>query len=206
MVKITRHNSLWSKVAVLLFAIHPIQDRPAQTKIEHLGDSERDRNISCEAAILGKHVISDSFVSAKQLAVSCPASKSDLVESLVSNGVTVTETGDWAYLVPTRLLPPWKSDVPVYMRLSWKALIVDWQVTNFPNPGIPGSRPLSLAELREVESQILSHGRMIPIADPASETDPAIIPLRLVVDCHRLSAKGPESVIAVLHQDPTTNP
>lgn len=186
---------------------------PAQADIQHWGELDYDKTIGCEAAALGKRVLWFALRT-EQVMVPCPASKSELIKSLSEKGVTVAVTGEWAFLLPShpdnssleRFTPEYKHVEPSKLVDGTNKLVVRWTTKNFAAPGIPGSRTLSESELKEVETKILHDGRLIPVEEPISRTGVFEIPLELTVDCHRLSPKSPESVVATLQERPVSNP
>jgi hypothetical protein len=150
-----------------------------------------------------KPILWDHEIALDQLEqLRCTASKDEFIQALQSAQISVLEDKEWAFLVPSKYLPPWTSNTLPVDRLPWKGIALT--VSLYPTPAALKFLQMSEKELDDLKSAVLAEIRTIPVerpyrsdADPSNETIGREL-LDLRIDVQTLRADGPVSLIAIL--------
>jgi hypothetical protein len=146
-----------------LLAIPPIaslglwaQKRADAVPVVHLRQSASDRFSECVNQVYGKAVLLDTSVDPDFSIGPCPTSIAELSRKLTDGGIKVFLSGDFVFLIPSRLFPPRPPDLSPYIRtLAWKKITI--------GPAIRPSPEISPSLSQEIGNQGLAMARLIPI-------------------------------------------
>ncbi len=168
-------------------------------EINHSGVSNTDKFLLCARSTLEKPVI--QAWEKLNLPPECPETKDLLFQVLRERGITAFEDDRCVFLVRSDLTVPDPASPLNQLWFRWKRVRLVPTVTNWDS--IPGSRNLTAVEQEEVGSAVFNQARSVPLVvsyDPGPDGESVEVPYDLILDVHRLTPSGNESVIAILGQ------
>lgn len=181
----------------------------AQDKMLRLGESPQTQAIACMQRVLGKQVLLTRIPPLETtFKGGCPEGRAELLQLLKSQSlpVSVMEEDNWALLVPSYCLPPWRTYVDEFEKIHWKHFRVEATAKLGDSQQSQGT--LSPDQLRQLKEQVLKQARFVQVYDPRTKggEETAVIPLSLEVYLRRLRPTGPRSVVVVLRQQENAVP
>ena len=182
-------------------------------QINHVGLAPVDRFLACAESTLKKHVLAYHAEGHPAEAVACPAPSGEaLVRALKAAGYSTLMNKNWALVVSSDLLFREKpadpfAHIPAGFWMPWKDISVE--VTT-ENASSGSDAAFSTSQLASLQVQLLQEARLLPVEDSTgagvvSTEEVPDVPLRYDVYRVHLSDTGPESVVAVLHQNKYTD-
>lgn len=187
---------------VLVSAAIMLSSVVSRAEVIHVRYSPGDQVLQCMRKVWNKPVLWDQEIAIDENpTLTCAATKEEFMQELHSAQISVLEDKNWVFLIPSKYLPPWTNSTDPVDRLPWTGIAVTVALHLTP---AAQQLHLSEKELDDLKAAVLAEIRPIPIerpyrsdADPSNKTIAKEL-LDLRVDVQKLSADGPESMIAVL--------